>query len=186
MPVKPWKQIGSPEKATPFFFSKGLILQRFVNPLTHKLEDFYLYALRNSVVVLAVTTDHQVIVTREFMQGANEIVEWIGGGLANDGETLEQAARRELLEETGYTARRFRKLLDVFPTPGFVSERMLVYAVDRLIPGDAGPDADERIQAKYFSLRQLEILIRRGKLRDAKSIAGILYYARFGRKPVRR
>ncbi len=74
-------------------------------------------------------------------------------------------------------------MLDVFPTPGFVSERMFVYAVEGLTSGDARPDADERIRARHFSLRHLEIMIRRGRLRDAKSIAGILYYARYCRKP---
>ncbi len=44
-------------------------------------------------------------------------------------------------------------------------------------------EADERIRARHFSLRQLENMIRRGRLRDAKSIAGILYYAHFCRKP---
>jgi ADP-ribose pyrophosphatase len=77
-------------------------------------------------------------------------------------------------------------LLDVFPTPGYVSERMFVYAVEGLTPGNARPDADERISARHFSLRQLEIMIRRGRLRDAKSIAGILYYGRFCRKPLHR
>jgi len=136
-----------------------------------------------SVVLLPIFPDGRLLLVRQYRHAVGSHLWELVAGRIEPGELPLAAARRELLEETGYTARRFRKLLDVFPTPGFVSERMVVYAVERLTPGDARPDADERIRAKHFSLRQLEIMIQRGRLRDAKSIAGILYYAHFCRKP---
>ena len=102
------------------------------------------------------------------------------------GESPLTSARRELLEETGYSARRIRKLLDFFPTPGYLTERMLLYAAEGLTAGRARPEADERIVARRFTLRRLEDMIRRGTLRDGKSIAGILYYARFCGRAARR
>ena len=132
-----------------------------------------------SVVLLPIFSDGRLLLVRQYRHAVRSHLWELVAGRIEPGELPLAAARRELLEETGYTARRFRKLLDVFPTPGFVSERMFVYAVEGLTSGDARPDADERIRARHFSLRQLENMIRRGRLRDAKSIAGILYYGRF-------
>jgi ADP-ribose pyrophosphatase len=139
-----------------------------------------------SVVLLPIFPDGRLLLVRQYRHAVGVYLWELVAGRIEPGELPLAAARRELIEETGYTARRFRKLLDVFPTPGFVSERMVVYVVERLTAGNARPDADERIRARHFSLQQLEIMIRRGRLRDAKSIAGILYYARFCRQPFHR
>ncbi len=135
-----------------------------------------------SVVLLPILPDGRLLLVRQYRHAVGGFLWELVAGRIEPGETPLGAARRELLEETGYTARRFRKLLEVFPTPGFVSERMVVYAVEGLTPGNARPEADERIAMRRFSLRQLEAMMHRGRLRDAKSIAGILYYSRFGRK----
>ena len=135
-----------------------------------------------SVVLLPIFPDGRLLLVRQYRHAVGDFLWELVAGRIEPGESPLEAARRELLEETGYTARHFRKLLDVFPTPGFVSERMVVYAVERLMPGDARPEADERIRARRFSLRELEAMMRRGRLRDAKSIAGILYYSRFGHR----
>jgi ADP-ribose pyrophosphatase len=95
------------------------------------------------------------------------------------GETPKVAAARELIEETGYRARRLRVFLDVFPTPGFLEERMFILLAEGLTAGEAEPEEDEKIISRAYSREQLERMIRGGKLRDAKSIAGILYYFRF-------
>ncbi len=132
-----------------------------------------------SVVLLPVFPDGGVLLVRQYRHAVGSYLWELVAGRIESGEEFLAAARRELLEETGYTARRFRKLLDVFPTPGFVSERMVVYAAEGLTAGTAQPEADERIAARRFTLRELESMMRRGRLRDAKSIAGILYYSRF-------
>lgn len=132
-----------------------------------------------SVVLLPVFPDGRVLLVRQYRHSVGQSLWELVAGRVEPGENLVAAARRELLEETGYTARRYRKLLDVFPTPGFVSERMAVYAAEGLRPGRARPESDERITTRKFSLSALERMMRRGTLRDAKSIAGILYYARF-------
>ena len=135
-----------------------------------------------SVVLLPVFPDGRILLVRQYRHAVGQFLWELVAGRIEPGETPLAGARRELLEETGYTARRFRKLLGVFPTPGFVSERMLLYAAEGLRPGRARPEADERISARRFSLAELHRWIRTGKLRDAKSIAGILYYARFVRR----
>jgi len=139
-----------------------------------------------SVVLLPVFPGGRVLLVRQYRHAVGEFLWELVAGRIEPDESPRAAARRELLEETGYTARRFRKLLDLFPTPGFVSERMWVYAAERLAPGAARPEADEHIVARRFTLRALESMIRRGTLRDAKSIAAILHYAHVCRRPRRR
>jgi len=132
-----------------------------------------------SVVLMPVFPNGDILLVRQYRHSVGQYLWELVAGRIEPGEPPLVGARRELLEETGYAARRFRKLLDVFPTPGFVSERMIVYLVTGLRPGAAQPEADERICARRFSLARLERMIRRGSLRDAKSIAAILFYARF-------
>jgi ADP-ribose diphosphatase len=103
-------------------------------------------------------------------------------GRIEPGEAPRAAARRELIEETGYSAKRYRELLDVFPTPGFVSERMIIFVAEGLTAGAAHPEDDERIETRAFTWPHIEAMMRSGRLRDAKSIAGLLFYDRFGRR----
>jgi ADP-ribose pyrophosphatase len=135
-----------------------------------------------SVVVLPVFADGSVLLIRQYRHAVGSFLWELVAGRVEPGESPLAGARRELLEETGCTARRFRRLMKVFPTPGFVSEWMVVYLAEGLTQGVARPEDDERIASRRFSLRQTEQMIRRGTLRDAKSIAAILYYARFCRR----
>lgn len=139
-----------------------------------------------SVVLLPVLPDGRLLLVRQYRHAVGEFLWELVAGRIEPGESPLKAARRELLEESGYTARRFRKLLDLIPTPGYVSERMRVYAAHGCAPGAARPEADERLLVKRFSLGELEAMMRHGTLRDAKSIAAILYYARFNRRRARR
>jgi ADP-ribose pyrophosphatase len=94
-------------------------------------------------------------------------------------ESFVAGARRELREETGYKARRMRLLLDLFPSPGFLRENMAIFLATGLKAGAAEPEADEKIEQRIFSLREVERRIRSGKIRDGKTVAGILYYAKY-------
>jgi ADP-ribose diphosphatase len=132
-----------------------------------------------SVVLLPVLPGRRILLVRQYRHAVGEFLWELAAGRIEPGESPLAAARRELREETGYVARHCRRLIKFFPTPGFVSERMVVYVASGLRPGPALPEADERITARAFRLSELERWIRRGRLRDGKSIAAILYYARF-------
>lgn len=132
-----------------------------------------------SVVVLPVLPDGRILMIQQYRYAARQYLWELVAGRIDAGETPVQAAERELIEETGYRAKRFRIFLDVFPTPGFLEERMFLLLAERLTPGKARPEDDEKIISRAYNHKQLEEMIRTGKLRDAKSIAGILYYLRY-------
>jgi ADP-ribose pyrophosphatase len=135
-----------------------------------------------SVVVLPIFKDGRVLLIRQYRHSVGEFLWELVAGRKEPNETPVAAARRELIEETGYTAKRLRKLMRVVPTPGFVNEWMWIFAAQGLTEGAARPEEDEKITPRIFTLEQAEKMIERGTLRDAKSICGILYYMRFHKR----
>ena len=132
-----------------------------------------------SVVVLPVLPDGRILMIRQYRHATRQYLWELVAGRIDRGESPRKAAARELIEETGYRARKFRIFLDVFPTPGFLEERMFILLAEGLTAGVAEPEDDEKIISRAYSRKQLEEMMERGKLRDAKSVAGILYYFRF-------
>jgi ADP-ribose pyrophosphatase len=132
-----------------------------------------------SVVVMPVLPDGRIILIQQYRHAARQFLWELVAGRMDPGESVRQAAVRELIEETGYRAKRLRVFLDLFPTPGFLEERMYILLAERLKLGEAEPEEDEKIVVRAFTRAELEKMIQRGVLRDAKSIAGLLYYFRF-------
>lgn len=132
-----------------------------------------------SVVLLPVLSDGRVLLVRQYRHAVGRFLWELVAGRIDPGERPLAAARRELAEENGYRANSFRRLLAYFPTPGFLSERMVVYLVRGLRPGAARPEEDERLVVRGFSLRRLERMIRAGRIRDGKTILSLLFYLRF-------
>ena len=136
-----------------------------------------------SVVILPLLPDGRILLVRQYRHATRQFLWELVAGRIERGENPRQAAARELLEETGYRAKRYRLFLDIFPTPGFLEERMYILLAQGLTSGDARPEEDEKISSRVFSRSQLRQMIRRGKLRDAKTIAGLLYYFSFLASP---
>jgi ADP-ribose pyrophosphatase len=132
-----------------------------------------------SVVVLPVLPDGKIILIRQYRHATRQFLWELVAGRIDDGEAPRQAAKRELIEETGYRAKSFKVFLDVFPTPGFLEERMYILLAEGVTPGDAQPEEDEKIVSRAYSVAELKEMIRKGHLRDAKSVAGILFYINF-------
>jgi ADP-ribose pyrophosphatase len=129
-----------------------------------------------SVVVLPVLKDGRILMIRQYRHATRQYLWELVAGRIDEGEPVKAAAARELLEETGYQAKRFSIFLDVFPTPGFLEERMYLLLAEGLTEGKAQPEEDEKIFSRAFQAKKLKQMMKRGRLRDAKSIAGLLYY----------
>jgi ADP-ribose pyrophosphatase len=132
-----------------------------------------------SVVVMPILPDGRIILIRQYRHAARRFLWELVAGRIDPGESVRKAAARELIEETGYRAKRLRVFLDLFPTPGFVEERMYISIAEGVSAGKAEPEEDERITSKAFTRKELEKMIQHGVLRDAKSVAGLLYYFKF-------
>lgn len=130
-----------------------------------------------SVVILALDGRGRVLLERQYRHAAGAFLWELPAGRIDRGERPLAAARRELLEETGYTARRWRRLLFYYASPGFLDETMAVYLAQGLTAGLARPEPDEAIQARFFPLQRLTRLAARGKLRDGKTISAVLALA---------
>ncbi|MGB7434162.1 MAG: NUDIX hydrolase [Candidatus Acidiferrum sp.] len=132
-----------------------------------------------SVVILPVLADKRILMIRQYRYATRQYLWELVAGRIDEGETVKEAAGRELKEETGYRAKRLKEFLDFFPTPGFLEERMHLLLAEGLTEGKAEPEEDEKIISHAYTVEELKRMIRNGQLRDGKSIAGILYYLTF-------
>ncbi len=127
-----------------------------------------------SVVVVPHLPDGRMILVRQYRHAVQESLwELVAGGMER-GETPRQSARRELLEETGYHARVLKPLLEFYPSPGILSEKMHLVEAWDLTPSKGQPDADERIETGFFSVNKVLQMIKNNKIRDGKTLVGIL------------
>jgi len=138
-----------------------------------------------SIVVLAVDeparavkgAESRILLERQYRHAAQSMMWELPAGRIDDGETALTAAKRELLEETGYTARQWKRILHFYVSPGFLDETMTIYLARGLKGGTAQPEADERISVRFFNLSEAKQMALHGRIRDAKTISGILWLA---------
>jgi ADP-ribose pyrophosphatase len=125
-----------------------------------------------SAVMMPVDAKGRVLLVRQYRLPAQSSLWELPAGRVDPGETVLKAARRELKEETGYKAKKWTKLVEFWASPGFVAEKMTIYAAQELSAGDATPMEDERIESRWFSMREIGQMIDRGEIKDAKTIIG--------------
>lgn len=140
-----------------------------------------------SVVILALEKskskkDPLVLVERQFRHAAQQYLYELPAGTIDPGEDHLAAAKRELLEETGYQAKKWTRLLRYFASPGFLGEWMQIFLAEGLTPGPAEPEEDESLELQFVPLSELLRLIGEGKILDGKTIVSIGYYALFLRR----
>ncbi len=133
-----------------------------------------------SVVVLAVEPrkgQPHVLLERQYRHAAKGFLWELPAGRIDKGEKALAAAKRELMEETGYTATRWKLILDFYASPGFMDETMEIFLATGLCCGKAQPEADEVIRKRFFSLDAALRLVTKRALKDAKTIASLLWLA---------
>ncbi len=138
-----------------------------------------------SVVILAVDgdpNDPRVLLERQYRHAAGKYLWELPAGSLDDGEDALAGGKRELLEETGYRARKWSRALFFYPSPGFLDETMTIYLAQGLTAGEARPEADEFITWKLTPLSQMLRMVWSGKIEDGKTIAGVLWLAEWMRR----
>lgn len=131
-----------------------------------------------SIVILAVDQDFRVLLERQYRHAAGRFLYELPAGRIDEGENPLKAAKRELLEETGYSARRWKRVLHFWASPGFVAEAMSIYLARDLTSGKAHPEDDEVIESKFVPLQRAVAMVMNGTIQDAKTISGVLWLDR--------
>jgi len=133
-----------------------------------------------SVVIMAVEgsgRESRVLLARQYRHAVDDYLWELPAGRIDEGENELSAAKRELLEETGYSATSWKRILRFYASPGYIDETMAVYLARGLRPGTAQPEDDEVIDLRFFDLSVAVQQVLSGKLRDGKTIAGVLWLA---------
>jgi ADP-ribose pyrophosphatase len=103
-------------------------------------------------------------------------------GKLEEGEDPLAGAKRELEEETGYQARKWKPMVEYYASPGFLGESMKVFLAEGLVPGNPHPEDDEQIEIRLVKLSEVLKMIEKGAILDGKTLTSVLFYARRGAK----
>lgn len=170
MPVAPWKILESRRRDHLRIF--GLRIDRAVSPRTGRDHDFYVLESRSWVNVIPLTPDEQVVLVRQYRHGTREVTLEIPGGIVDSDDRPEEAARRELKEETGYAAQELFPLGYVHPNPAFLDNRCYSFLARGCLPaGGQQQDEKEDIEVALRPLTEIPAMIRRGEITHSLVIA---------------
>jgi ADP-ribose pyrophosphatase len=135
-----------------------------------------------AVVILPLLEDERLCMIRNQRYCVGETLLELPAGTLNPGETPQAAAARELAEETGYQAGRWRYLTEFYPSPGVLSERMHLFLAQDLTAGTTLPDLGEMVEVQLVSWRDAVAWALDGTIRDGKTLVGLLLWDRLKRR----
>ena len=128
-----------------------------------------------SAVILPITAEGEVVLVRQYRYAVAEFLWEAPAGHIEEGESPEEAARRELVEETGYYPRRLEKLLDFYPAPGFTDEKLHLFRATELDEREARPEEDENIEVRLFTVSEARGLLSSREIHDAKTLVALSF-----------
>jgi len=136
-----------------------------------------------SVVILAIDSSKSkknpwIVVERQYRHAAQQFLWELPAGKLDAGEDALAGAQRELAEETGYSAKKWKPLVEYYASPGFLGESMKVFLAEGLVAGDAHPEEDEQIEFRLVKLNDVLKMIEKGAILDGKTLTSVLLYAR--------
>ena len=126
-----------------------------------------------AAAIVPVMADQQVLLIKQYRHAVDGFIWEIPAGTLDTGETPRRCAERELIEETGYSARRLEKMAEITPLPAYSDERIHLYLATGLDRADQDLDADELLYVHSVKLSQAMEMIAEGEIQDAKTIAGL-------------
>jgi ADP-ribose pyrophosphatase len=133
---------------------------------------------RGSAVMMTVDGRKRILMVKQYRLPARQKLWELPAGSIDEGETPMRTAKRELKEETGCTAKKWKKLIEFYPSPGFSAEKMTIFLATELTQGVANPMEDERIETQWFPAREVEKMILDNEIRDAKTMLGYFLWKR--------
>ncbi len=126
-----------------------------------------------AVIIIPILDNNKIVFVKQFRPVLkNFVFEFPAGTLKKDEKPL-IAAKRELVEETGFTAKRIKKVLEVYPVPGYSTELMHIYLAWDLQKGLQNLEKDELLNIEILSLNRAFKFIKKGLIKDSKTIIGI-------------
>ena len=136
-----------------------------------------------SVVILAVDKskskkDPWIVMEHQYRHAAKQYLWELPAGKLEPDEDPLAGAQRELEEETGYRAKKWKPLVEYYGSPGFLGESMKVFLAEGLMAGDAHPEDDEDIDFRLVKLSEIVEMIEKGAIKDGKTLCSVLLYAR--------
>ncbi|MFH1487880.1 MAG: NUDIX hydrolase [Pseudomonadota bacterium] len=170
MPPEPWKLISSRVKESLTIFN--FRINRSRSPRTGKFHDFYILESSDWVNVIPITPGGQVVLIRQYRHGIRRVTLEIPGGIVERGDTPEEAARRELMEETGYQASEMIPLGHVHPNPAFLDNRCTTFLARGVFPAGAqAQDEKEDIEVLLRPVDDIPRAIREGEITHSLVLA---------------
>ena len=131
-----------------------------------------------SICVVPVDAEGNVLMVRQYRKPTDGFLLEVPAGGIEEGESPEEATRRELQEEIGHTADRLEPLSSFWLAPGWCSEYMYAFLATGLRPANLDSDEDEFIEVVRVPLSEALDVITSGQVQDAKSVASLLLAAR--------
>lgn len=131
-----------------------------------------------AVAIMPVTDQGEVVFVRQFRYAINRVTLELPAGKIDLGENEDQAALRELVEETGLAADTIDRLAEVVISPGYTNERIVIYRATGLKLVAPRPEADEFIETVRMPLEEAIGMVREGRIQDAKTVIALLWSER--------
>ncbi|MGI6727524.1 MAG: NUDIX hydrolase [Anaerovoracaceae bacterium] len=129
---------------------------------------------RGGVTLAAITNEGKMVMVKQYRKAAERAILEAPAGLIDKGEEPLHAARRELKEETGYTAEKMEYLSSFYSSVGYSEEIIYLYLATGLLPGETEFDSNEAIEIFEYDLNELKEMVLKGQIEDAKTIIAIL------------
>lgn len=148
-------------------------------PNGHEIPDWYVIGRFDYVLVIAVNSNSEILVERQYRQATDNFVYEFPAGSIDEGETPEQAASRELLEETGYETKSCKLLLKTSPLPGLVECFSYVVYIEVGNQVEKHEDISEEIESKFMSLESITTMIQAGEFFDMGALTSIMAYQNY-------
>lgn len=129
-----------------------------------------------AVAIVPILPNNRIVLVRQYRKAVEKHLLEIPAGTLNKAETPLCCAKRELIEETGYKARFFKKIMNFYPSPGYCNEQIYIFKATGLIKVKNSQEPDEFIEIVILPLTKIKKMIRQGKIKDAKTLIALSYF----------